>query len=132
MKHLKKFNESHKYREISNAGFLDSDFLTTMFINNDHGILYIFNWGNYGKVRNYLSSLSINDKDEKIEIEDWITNRLRDEEMDVNINVESIDMLSLQKEMEESIPLMGSKMLDKYSDDSIGDGFIKISFRISN
>jgi len=107
--------------EIQHFGFLDTDLLTTCVINDTNGTLYLFNWGNYGKTRNFLLSISMCDED-KSEIEDWLCDRLRDENMDdINPNITSIEIIDKNN-------ITDTDFLSKYPENEIGNEVVKIDF----
>ncbi len=115
----KKFNEVKK--EIKHFGFLQTDLLSTIIIyENDRAKLYLFNWGNYGKMRNYLESLSDSDFND---IENWLSDRFRDEDMDVYPDVISIKSINKSE-------IMDTDILSSYPDGEIGDLVIKILIRM--
>lgn len=124
---LKKFNEmldplgswmiSNSKKEIKHFGFLDSDLLSTIIINGDKATLYLFNWGNYGKVRNYLSSIS---DDDFGDIENWLCDRFRDENMIVEPIVNGLESIDKSQ-------VTDSDILSEYPDNEIGDMVIKLN-----
>lgn len=109
-------------REIKNCGFLDSDYLSTMLINRNNGILYVFNYGNYGRTWKFIMSISM--ESDSIDIEDWICNRLRDENMDVDSTVKSISIIKKSD-------VRNTKILSEYKDEEIGNDVLMIKFKIN-
>lgn len=122
MKHLKKFNEnidSDAKKEIKQVGFLDSDLLSTMLIAGNKGNLYLFNWGTYGKIDKYFYELK--NEDDFSDIEDWLSDILRDYDYDVSPNVININLTNKS--------VVGDlEVLKKYPTAEIGDNVIEINF----
>jgi len=127
MKFLKKFNENNNliHREINNCGFMDGDLLSTLLINGNKGKLYVFNWGNYGKVRNYLNSVILFfDDDDVTSISDWLCDLLRD--YDISADVSVIDRKMINKK-----DILDTDFLSKYPDNEIGEDVLLINLNIN-
>lgn len=121
MKFLRKFNENNLIdREISNCGFMDGDLLSTLLIKGNEGKLYVFNWGNYGKVRNYLNSL---DDEDMLNVGDWLCDLLRD--YDISADVSVIDRKMIKKG-----DIIDTNFLSKYPEDEIGDDVLLINLNL--
>lgn len=133
MKYLRKFNEMldpmgswnpksiEIEQEIKNFGFLQSDLLSTIIIYGDNTAkLYLFNYGNYGRVRKYLTSIS---EDDFTDIGDWLSDRFRDENIDVYPDVLSIKTI-------DKTEIKDTDILTKYQDGEIGSDVIEILIKM--
>lgn len=135
MKHIKLFEnfldpmgswepeKNDNKKEYKNFGFLDSDILSTFIIDGKSAKLYLFNYGNYGKIRNYLNSIS---KDDFEQIEDWLSDRFREEEIVTNIDdywIESIKTINKKD-------ITDTDILSEYKDGEIGDDVIIININL--
>ena len=69
---------------IKNIGFIGRDLLAHLDVQDTIFTLYVFNWGNYGKVRKFLTFV---DDIDYLDIEDFLCNKLRDYEIDAEANV---------------------------------------------
>src|SRR5687768_7906864 len=114
MKYIKSYKIYETYsdkKEIKFFGFLNTDLLSTVILNNNSAILYLFNWGNYGKIRNFLHSI---DESDFQKIEDWLTDRFRDEDIQANPNIQSISMIN-------KLSIKDTDILSSYEDGEIGN-----------
>lgn len=105
--------------EFKNYGFLNSDILSTFIINDNECVatLWLFNYGSYSSTRRYLSSISMRDK---MDIEDWICNRMIDEKIEF-----FPDMVSIEPSTKSEC---SSDMLKDYPETTIENSCLKINF----
>ena len=104
-------------REIKNFGFLDHDILSSCRYGTTNGELWLFNHGTYGRTSRLLNSIGVNDYPE---IEDWLSNRFRDENMEIDPNIKSA-----------SIVLKGEfkgALLKDYPEEEINGACLRIKF----
>lgn len=93
-------------------------------IDGNKAKLYVFNWGNYGKVRNYLNSVVLFfDDDDVTAISDWLCDLLRD--YDISADVSVIDRKMINKK-----DILDTDILSKYPEDEIGDDVLLINLNL--
>ena len=87
--------------------------------------LYVFNWGNYGKVRNYLNSVVLFfDDDDVTAISDWLCDMLTDYEISADVSV-------IDRKMIKKGNIIDTNFLSKYPEDEIGEDVFKLEAQLA-
>ena len=108
-------------REYDHIGFIGNDTLSTLVIDSDYseGSLYLFNYGNRRRTREFFDNPDFED----YEITDWLEDSFRID-YDIEVTIEVIDTIKILK-----TDKINSDILSEYSEGSIGETALQIKLK---
>lgn len=116
-------------KEIRYTGFLNMDLLSTLFLGEVAGFLYVFNLGNFPKVRHFLAS--VNKEEDSVEVSDWLSNRLMDEGVDAFADVTEIYRMEMSDlRGNDGYEELNATIAEYQKKGSIGNEFLCIEFKV--
>lgn len=107
-------------KEIKNIGFMNRDFLATILLNETCAKIYVFNYGNFSKIRHALHDMVSNY--DKIAIEDWLCDLMRDYKISCYPEIESRKLIDLKE-------VQGTTLHLEQESASIGQEVVEITVK---